>query len=154
MKKLLILLLFVAGVPIYGQKAYSPRVFVKECKKYIGTPYKFGGNDQRGIDCSGVICNAFSTFDIKIPRVSHQQAETFRTLKKLEKARKGDLVYFKTSGSRINHTGVIVKKKGKRKILFLHASTSGGVRIDDLASDYWKNKFVKVTRPIEYHRSK
>lgn len=154
MKKILTLLFWVALVPAIGQKAYSPRVFVKECKKYMGTPYKFGGNDKQGIDCSGVIYNAFTTFDIKIPRVSHQQANTFRTLKKLKKARKGDLVYFKTAGSKINHTGVIVKKKGKRKILFLHASTSGGVRIDNLSSEYWKNKFVKVTRPIEYHRSK
>ncbi|MGR3809626.1 C40 family peptidase [Jiulongibacter sp. NS-SX5] len=150
MRIILVAGILLASIPLRAQVAYSPRVFVKECKKYLGAPYKLGGNDKNGIDCSGLICNAFREFDIQVPRVSHQQATTFRNLKKLRKARKGDLVYFSTSGKAINHTGVIVKKKGKRKILFIHASTSGGVRIDDLASNYWQKRFVQVTRPIEF----
>jgi probable lipoprotein NlpC len=129
-----------------AQKDYSPRQFVKSCKKYMGTPYKFGGNDKKGIDCSGLVYNAFSEFGISIPRVSHKQAEAFPEIK-LKKARTGDLVYFKTQGSKINHTGVIVKKRGKRKVLFVHAANTG-VQVDDLVSNYWQKKFVKVTRPV------
>ncbi|AWV96909.1 C40 family peptidase [Arcticibacterium luteifluviistationis] len=151
MKKIYFLFAFFIGGIAFGQTNYSPRLFVKACKKYKGTPYKFGGNDKRGIDCSGVIRNAFTSLDVTFPRVSYQQAEVFRTIK-LKKARKGDLLYFKTAGSRINHTGVVVKKRGSKKLMFLHASSSGGVRIDNLKSDYWNARFVKITRPIEYSR--
>lgn len=150
-KGLLTAILLACGLGVWAQQSYSPRLMVKKCKKYIGTPYKFGGNDRNGIDCSGVIHNAFEELNVKFPRVSHQQAEVFREIK-LKRARTGDLVYFTTSGNRINHTGVIVKKKGNRKVMFLHASTSSGVRIDNLNSDYWKNKLVKVTRPLDFHR--
>jgi probable lipoprotein NlpC len=141
----LVLCLFLVNLA-YGQKPYSPRNFVKECKKYKGTPYLFGGNDKKGIDCSGIVHNAFTTLDVSFPRVSYQQAEVFNSIK-LNRAKKGDLIYFKTSGNRINHTGVVLKKKGKKKLMFLHASSSGGVRIDNLYSIYWENKFVKITRP-------
>ena len=146
MKKItLVLFLFIVNTAI-AQKQYSPRNFVKECKKYKGTPYLFGGNDKKGIDCSGIIYNAFNTLDVRFPRVSYKQAEVYETVK-LNRVKKGDLIYFKTSGNRINHTGVVLKKKGKKKLMFLHASSSRGVRIDNLYSAYWENKYVKATRP-------
>lgn len=131
-----------------GQSTFSPRNFVKECKKYKGTPYKFGGIDKRGIDCSGIMYNAFKKLEVSFPRVSYKQAEIFKAVK-YKKIKKGDLLYFNTAGGRINHTGVVVKKRGKRKLQFLHASSSSGVRIDDLYTTYWQTKFVKATRPLE-----
>jgi probable lipoprotein NlpC len=141
---LLILLLFV--IDANAQKQYSPRTLVKECKRYKGTPYKYGGNDKKGIDCSGLVKNAFTALDVSFPRVSYMQADVFETIK-LKKARKGDLIYFTTAGNRINHTGVVIKNKGRSKLLFIHASTSKGVRIDNLYSPYWEKKLVKITRP-------
>ncbi|UBM59622.1 C40 family peptidase [Marinilongibacter aquaticus] len=135
----------------FGQEAYSPRVFVKKCRKYMGTPYRFGGNDKKGIDCSGLVHNVFGEFAIDFPRASIEQAAVFKEIKP-RKLRKGDLVYFDTSGSRrINHTGVVLKKRGRKKIIFIHAA-SDGVRKDNLATAYWERRFVKATRPIEYSR--
>ncbi len=147
MKKIMILLgvLSLSFSVLAQKKEYSPRKLVKNCRKYMGTPYKLGGNDKKGIDCSGLVCNAFSEFGISMPRVSYRQADVFDEVK-LKKARTGDLVYFRTQGSRINHTGVVVKRKGGRKVLFVHASNTG-VKIDDLMSNYWQGKFVKATRP-------
>jgi cell wall-associated NlpC family hydrolase len=141
---LLFLLLFVFKV--HAQKQYSPRTLVKECKRYKGTPYLYGGNNKKGIDCSGLIKNAFTALNVSFPRVSYIQADVFETIK-LKKARKGDLIYFTTSGNRINHSGVVIKNKGTSKLLFIHASTTKGVRIDNLYSPYWEKKLVKITRP-------
>ena len=148
MKKIVLSLLLAGICSIGFSQSYSPRTFVKKCKKYMGTPYKYGGNDKNGIDCSGLVYNNLRELNVVFPRISHQQAAVFKEVK-VNKARKGDLIYFVTAGDRINHTGVVISKKGS-DIRFIHASTSKGVRIDDLNSEYWKQKFVKVTRPMSY----
>lgn len=144
-----LILALVLAIPVFGQTSYTPRIFIKKCKKYLGTPYRFGGNDKKGIDCSGLIYNVFDDLDVQFPRNSTKQAEVFKEVK-MRKIRKGDLVYFTTNGKNINHTGVVVRKLGAGNIVFLHASTSNGVRMDKLNSKYWSDKFVKATRPLKY----
>ncbi|MBK9936140.1 MAG: C40 family peptidase [Cytophagaceae bacterium] len=122
------------------------KIIVKNAEKYIGTPYKFGGSETDGMDCSGLVFRVFEDLETKIPRVSYKQADHFKEIK-LEHAIPGDLVYFKVGSSRINHTGIISDIKGPKEILFIHASTTKGVREDNLFSKYWYPKFVKVTRP-------
>ncbi len=143
-----ILTLLLAGciVNVPSGSAYKPKKLIKECKTYIGTPYKFGGNTNKGIDCSGLIYNSLNNLGYSIPRISYQQAEAFKEVK-VNRLKKGDLLYFITSGNRINHTGVITKIKSAGEVYFVHASTKGGVRIDNLHSSYWYPKFVKATRP-------
>lgn len=115
-------------------------------RKYTGTPYKFGGNDSNGIDCSGLLCNVFNDLNIKIPRVSFQQAETFPA-NDIQFIAKGDLVFFVTSGSEISHAGIVTEVKNEREVMFIHASTSKGVREDNLFSNYWLSRFARVCRP-------
>ena len=115
--------------------------------RYKGTPYKYGGNTEQGMDCSGLIFRTFTELDRPFPRSSYEQAEVFPEIKKAE-VQPGDLVYFKIGKtSRINHTGIVTKIVNKDIILFLHSSSSAGVREDNLYSNYWKPKFVKATRP-------
>ena len=33
---------------------------ISEARTYIGTPYKWGGNNRKGIDCSGLLVNSFT----------------------------------------------------------------------------------------------
>lgn len=122
------------------------KILVNKCQDYVGTPYKFGGTTKEGMDCSGLIFTAFKEIGEEIPRVSYKQAEHFEEIEK-EEIRIGDLVYFKVNSGRINHTGIISRIENRDEIYFLHASTSAGVREDNLLSKYWKSKFVKVTRP-------
>ena len=65
----------------------------------------------------------------------------------LKNAKKGDLLFFKTSKkrNRINHVGLIISVK-KNQIRFIHATTSRGVITSLLSNKYWKNAFVKVKR--------
>ena len=48
---------------------------IDEARTYIGTPYKWGGNDKEGIDCSGLLVRAFESIDKKIPRTTSQQID-------------------------------------------------------------------------------
>jgi cell wall-associated NlpC family hydrolase len=151
MKKLLFVLMLIAFLSSCRKTNFSKsnhlnKILVNKCQDYIGTPYKFGGTTKEGMDCSGLIFTAFKEIGEQIPRVSYKQAEHFEEIKK-EEIKIGDLVYFKVNSSRINHTGIISRIENREEIYFLHASTSTGVREDNLLSKYWKSKFVKVTRP-------
>jgi cell wall-associated NlpC family hydrolase len=122
------------------------KILVNKCQDYLGTPYKFGGTTKDGMDCSGLIFVAFKELGEDIPRVSYKQADHFAEIP-IHEIKIGDLVYFKVNSERINHTGIITRIENREEIFFLHASTSTGVREDNLLSNYWKSKFVKVTRP-------
>jgi probable lipoprotein NlpC len=114
--------------------------------KYKGIPYKFGGTTKRGMDCSGVVYVSYLKENVQLPRVSRQMAK--RGMKvSLRNAKKGDLLFFKTSKrrSRINHVGLIVSVK-KNQIRFIHSTSSRGVITSSLSERYWKNAFVKVKR--------
>lgn len=129
-----------------AEENFKKRKLARVSKKYIGVPYRYGGEDRKGMDCSGLVWVSFQVQNIVIPRVSYQQADYFKEIK-LRRARKGDLLYFATSGNGINHTGIVNKRKSKNGLEFIHASTSSGVKKDNLNSSYWKSKLVKVTRP-------
>jgi probable lipoprotein NlpC len=146
-------LLFLLGIIFLSCKKNKPvavnrnQLIVNNCEKYIGTPYKYGGADFNGIDCSGLIFIAFNEAKIKIPRMADKQADFFQKIEK-DDILVGDLVYFKVGSKNIDHTGIISKIIKRDEIYFIHASTSKGVREDNLFSKYWVSKFVKATRPI------
>lgn len=121
---------------------------VANALKYIGVKYKFGGITKRGMDCSGVIYVAFGQENIQLPRVSRDMAKIGSKIP-LSKARKGDLLFFRTRKSykSINHVGLIVSNK-KGQLRFIHSTTSKGVIVSSLSDTYWKKAFVKVTRVL------
>lgn len=111
-------------------KLYS---FIDE---WYGTPYRYGGNTKKGIDCSAFTLFLFAdVYNARLPRTS---AEQFVTCEKISRVNleEGDLVFFKER-SRINHVGVYL---GYNK--FAHASSSRGVMISDLDELYFSRRFV------------
>lgn len=47
---------------------------LERARKYIGTPYKFGGSTpSEGFDCSGFMNYIFNSFGYKIGRTTYQQ---------------------------------------------------------------------------------
>lgn len=119
---------------------------VKAAHKFLGTPYKYGGTTSSGLDCSGLVINSFQAVGFQMPRMSREQADKGKEVR-LKDVREGDLVFFTTSGSRINHVGIVEKVKNG-EIFFIHSSTSKGVIVSSLEETYWNKRFVKATRVL------
>jgi probable lipoprotein NlpC len=129
----------------YNSRTIS--TIVKTARTYIGTPYKYGGVDEDGLDCSGLVGLAFQSARLTLPRVSTDIARVGQEVK-VRDIRVGDLVFFITDkGSRINHVGIVTERKNPENILFIHSANSG-VREDNLFSKYYKSTFTKAMRPF------
>lgn len=114
----------------------------------IGVRYKYGGLGDNGFDCSGLVYTSFKKFDVKLPRSSSEMAQIGEKIAQ-EEAKRGDLIFFKTNGSkRINHVG-IVTEVADDEIKFVHSSTKLGVIISSTKEAYYKKSFVKVMRLSE-----
>ncbi len=124
---------------------------IELARNYTGVPYKMGGTNAEGMDCSGLIYTVTQTAGLVLPRISHQQAEIGQEVN-LENIQQGDLVFFNTAKNtnRISHVGLVTEANYPEKIIFIHSSTSKGVREDNLFSEYWKKAFVKATRPFVF----
>src|SRR5690606_2787207 len=94
---------------------------VAEAKKWIGTPYKWGGSGPLGFDCSGFTQYVMRKFGIELPRVSYQQASG-GTRVGLDELRPGDLVAWDNS-SRNNGADHIAIYIGGGKVI--HAPKPG-----------------------------
>jgi cell wall-associated NlpC family hydrolase len=64
---------------------------VNYAKKFLGTPYVWGGSQPGGFDCSGFVQYVEKKFGIDLPRVSYQQANS-GTRTSIKNLQAGDLV--------------------------------------------------------------
>tara|TARA_R110002049_G_scaffold268752_1_gene445500 strand:- start:29216 stop:29791 length:576 start_codon:yes stop_codon:yes gene_type:complete len=121
---------------------------INYAKQFEGVKYKWGGTTDKGMDCSGLVFEAFKAYDIYLPRISRDMAKQGKKIK-LKQTQTGDLLFFKTKNRRndINHVGLVVDIKDNT-ILFIHATTSGGVLISSLNETYWLNVFEEVRRVL------
>lgn len=136
--------------PGEANTANIPQV-VQIARTYTGTPYRSGGNDKQGIDCSGLICQVYSEMGVKVPRISWQQSEFGQEIGKIEEIKPGDWLFFVPEAGKegyVSHAGIVTDVRGQDEIIFIHASTSRGVREDNLFSTYFKGRFVKAMRPF------
>ena len=129
----------------FRENIYTKKI-ISTARIYTGVPYKNGGNNEKGLDCSGLLCLSFKEIGVKLPRISWQQAEYFPAIN-LPNIQKGDLVFFVTVGKNISHAGIVTEVISEDDIRFIHASSSKGVIEDNLMNSYWKSRFAKVCRP-------
>lgn len=111
--------------------------------EWKGTPYRLGGTDKNGIDCSAFVKEVFSkVYLVDLPRTTGTQMKTGKEIEYFEKTT-GDLVFFKT-GVNTYHVGVYYENDN-----FIHASTSKGVMISNLNDAYWINSFIETRRILK-----
>lgn len=106
-----------------------------------GTPYRTGGSDPSGFDCSGFVQYVFARLGLWLPREVRDQ---FGVGKKIEfgDVRAGDLVFFETVARGASHVGLAVGADQ-----FVHApSSTGVVRVERLTAPYWARRFIGARR--------
>ena len=136
-------------IPIQAKR----NAIVEECKKYIGTPYLYGGLTKDGIDCSGfVFTTVRDSAGIQLPRTV-KALYSFVQMIPDSKKQKGDLVFFRTVESTISHVGIYIGKDQ-----FMHSVSDGpntGVIVSSLKENYWKtrNAGVGTFFPVEYEET-
>jgi lipoprotein Spr len=109
--------------------------------EWWGTPYKIGGMTKKGVDCSAFVQTLMGgVYELPLPRTASEQKAMCTQIPKEELA-EGDLVFFNTRGG-VSHVGIYLHNNK-----FVHASTSGGVTISDLAEPYWEKRFIGAGKP-------
>lgn len=122
------------------RSAMGQRV-LQVAQRYLGRPYRYGGSSSRGFDCSGFALHVYQRVGIKLPHSSGAQARVGKPVPR-HQLQPGDLVFFRTRGSRISHVGIYI---GNGK--FIHASSARGrVRIDSLNEGYYKRRYAGARR--------
>lgn len=116
------------------------KLFVKVATGFLGAPYRLGGANVRGIDCSGFVRKMYEMFDVSLPRTAREQAMVGVRIER-DKLEAGDLVFFRTKKP-IGHVGIYI---GNNE--FVHASyKSKAVRIDNLNMPYFQKRYLHAVR--------
>jgi cell wall-associated NlpC family hydrolase len=105
----------------------------------LGAPYVWGGTGPDGFDCSGLAQAAFEAAGVRLPRVAQDQYDAGPPVADGTTVLPGDLVFFGTGTTGVDHVGVYVGSG-----LMIDAPHTGAVvRIEPAG---W-NGFVGATRP-------
>lgn len=98
---------------------------LKLAKRYLNTPFLWGGRSPFGMDSPGLVQMVFQMAGFKVPREAAAQIEIGDTIDFVENAQPGDLAFFENNQNRISHVGILMPDS---KIIH----SFGGVRIDKI----------------------
>jgi len=106
-----------------------------------GAPYRDGGSDPGGFDCSGLVQYVYGLHAVPLPRTVTDQYAAGRPVEP-DEIQPGDLLFFSTIAPGASHVGIAIGGDE-----FVHApSSSGEVRVEHLSSAYWSARLVGVRR--------
>jgi cell wall-associated NlpC family hydrolase len=117
---------------------------IRTALEFLGVPYRNGGSDPSGFDCSGFVQWVFGRHGTALPREVHDQYRIGHAID-LQDVRAGDLLFFETVSRGASHVGIAL---GDGR--FVHAPSSRGVvRVEPYTASYWAWRFVGARRVEE-----
>ncbi|MEQ8191522.1 MAG: C40 family peptidase [Candidatus Eremiobacterota bacterium] len=122
------------GRPLSSRGSSIAAKVVQTAYKYIGVPYVWGGESPSGFDCSGFVQWVYTQNGISITRTADTQYMEGVPVQDLEP---GDLVFFTTYAPGASHVGIYLACSK-----FIHASSSGQVKISSLDDEFYKSVFI------------
>jgi cell wall-associated NlpC family hydrolase len=145
-----------ASYPVHHTQSYTKlktdfantkavrKKLLREYSQWKQTPYRYGGQSKKGIDCSAFVQTTFKQqFGLILPRTTKQQVKAGRYVP-MSKLKPGDVVFFNIglgvfdSG---HHNGIYLGNHH-----FMHASSSEGVTISSLKNDFWRRHYWTARR--------
>jgi murein DD-endopeptidase len=107
----------------------------------IGRPYRYGGADGDGFDCSGLTHHVYADVGVSLPRTAADQSRAGPRITVAD-AQPGDLVFFRTRAG--DHVGIYV---GDRRMV--HAPSAGRtVSVSSLDTPYWRRHLLFAVRVL------
>jgi len=124
-----------------GAQSDSGAAIVRVAAALVGTRYQFGGADEAGFDCSGLVLYVHERVGLAIPRTAAAQQRAAQPVP-LAELQPGDLVFFSSDGTAVDHVGVYA---GFGR--FIHAPHAGvAVSYAELANAYYARHLVSAGR--------
>lgn len=109
--------------------------------RQIGVPYRYGGTDSSGFDCSGLVHFAWAAAGKRIPRTTRTLWNGLDPVRRTA-LKTGDILFFRISG-KMSHVGLYL---GDGR--FVHAPSSGReVTVAALDSPFYRKAFIRAGRP-------
>lgn len=122
----------------------SPAPVVTTALTLRGIPYRNGGTDPSGFDCSGLVQWVYAQHGMTLPREVRDQYRVGSDID-ADDVRPGDLVFFETVSRGASHVGIAL---GGGE--FVHAPSSRGVvRVERYDGAYWSRRWVGARRVVE-----
>ncbi|MEZ5500794.1 MAG: C40 family peptidase [Steroidobacteraceae bacterium] len=107
----------------------------------VGTPYRYGGADRTGMDCSGLVLYTHAQHGVVVPRTAREQRRRALPVA-IADLKPGDLLFFRINGEATDHVGLYL---GDGR--FMHAPSSGRVvSIAYLDDPYFSHRLVAAGR--------
>lgn len=129
-----------SGTVSLGDPHAVRQALLVQYQEWKGVPYRYGGQDRRGVDCSGFTQLTYrERFGVDLPRDSSAQQLSGQAVAPARMA-PGDLLFFRT-GVKSRHVGMYLGGNN-----FLHVSEQIGVTLSSLQEDYWARRFREAVR--------
>jgi len=127
--------------PVVASASLGDEIAVRAIAQ-VGKPYRYGGADLQGFDCSGLVFFIHRELGFTVPRTAAEQFAASRPVAK-RNLLPGDLVFFRTtSKGAVSHVGIYA---GEGR--FVHAPQTGRlIELRSIDDEYYGPRLVGAGR--------